>query len=285
MTAPFAACLAALLSCGQAWAAVALATRFIEHTVDGLEPGKSHPLHDLAPSYALRNAGDAAVDVLLSAERPGASPPYEPIPDPSWVRFAPGKLRIAPGETASSEIAIDLPDDPSIFGRRFEVVLLARTAGTGAVSAGVRSRLRFSVRPGPKALPRSAEALHCALEPDDLVLKAAKSGRSFGIRRREKARWRVVNRGAQPLRLAARAVPWPAEGPRLPAGYEPARGLGRVRFDPKRLHIGAGEAKDLEMSFAAPAGSRGSRTAFLVLMETSGGQAACSEGRVFVEFE
>lgn len=243
----------------------------------------THTVNDfLELRYPLRNPAGAATEALVSAERPEASrtePPWEAIPDPAWLRFVPERLDIGPGATAAGTISIVLPDDPRLFGRHFEAVVRARTRTKGLVAAGLRSRLRFSVGPAPRARATAGEsAPPCSLEPGDLWLRRVAVG--------SKAYLTVHNPGSKALILTPVAVAWTAEdGKSLPRGYRPPGDLAWVEFNPRKLRVSAGGSARLELALDAPAELRGRRVVFEARAEAAGGRGTCRGRRVFVEFE
>ena len=278
---PLPACAAVLLAGGLAWAKVGLSTRFVSVSIDGLEPGRSHGLSDFSElAFPLSNPGSEPVVVALSPHRPegpGARPPYEPIPDPAWIRFKPSVLRIEPGETASSEVIVDLPPDPRLSARHFEVALWARTLSTATVAAGVRGRLRFSVGPPPRPGRIEQPDPSCAFGPEDALL------RNVGRGRRQVVRFRVENRGSKPFDLAPRALPWPSDSGTSPRGYR-ADASTWAEFKPARLRLPPGGAADLEVGVLAPPDFPGQGASLVVRLEAREG-SPCRSRRVFVEFQ
>ncbi len=276
MTRALALFAAALLGAGPAWAKIGLSTRFVEVAIDGLEPGRSHGLSDFSElEYAVLNPGERPVETLLEAERPKRpAPPYEPIPDPSWIRFFPAALLLQPGATASAEILIVLPDDPRLSGRHFEASVWARTRGAGSVAAGVRSRLRFSVGPPPREQSeRALRPLPCRIGPEDVYVRRAKPSHRLAFD--------VAGSEGEALDLVVRAAP----AQFLPRGYRAPESLDWVAFKPSLLRVGPKGSATLELEWSAPPELRGRRVAFAVRAETPDGRSACSPRRVFIDFE
>ncbi|TBR25084.1 hypothetical protein EPO15_02805, partial [bacterium] len=210
------AALLAGLSARPALARIGLSTQFIDVVVEGLRPGGTYSLRELrGSSYAVKNRGDAVVEVSLEALRPAVLvPPYEAVPDPAWVELTPGRLRIEPGQLGVSEVVLRIPDDPRLAGRHFQATLLARTLGTGIVGTGVKSRLRFSLGPSP-------ETVNFDLSPGELSLSKPRAGPAYDSRKAEGRGFALANRTNVALRLRLEAARW-TEGtePLPPGGWE-----------------------------------------------------------------
>lgn len=270
--------LAALLLALPAHARIGLSTQVIDVVVEGLHPGGTYTLRELrgAP-YAVKNRGDAPVEVVLEAQAPAVLlPRYEALPDPAWLELAPGRLLIAPGELGISEVVIRVPADPKLLGRHFQATLLAQTVKTGLVGAGVTTRLRFSVGPAP-------ETVDFELSPAELTLANAKTGTRYDGAKEERRAFRLVNKTNVALRLAFTAAPW--EGP-LPAGaWETPADLSWVRFEPPLAAAGAyGSAEVRLVLDGAPESLAGRQAAFFVESRLADGTRLGPPRRVFVRF-
>lgn len=275
------ALLAAFLLALPARARVGLSTQFIDVVVEGLSPGGVYSLRELrGSSYAVKNRGDALVEVGLEALVPAVLvPPYEAVPDPSWIELSPARLSVEPGAIGVSEVVIRVPNDPMLAGRHFQATLLALTLKTGLVGAGVRSRLRFSTGPGP-------ETLNFEFTPAELTLAKARTGVVYQAFKAERRRLSVANRAKVELRLRLEAAPWGTQPLPQGEGWETPADLSWVRLEPAVLAVGASGSAEVRLVLdRAPASLAGLKAAFLIRPRLHDGTAAGPPVRVYVRFK
>jgi hypothetical protein len=276
-----------------AHARIGLSTRFVDVEVEGLRPGGVYDLCALrgAP-YELLNRGDDSIEVAVEVQIPESLlPHYEAIPDPAWIELTPRVQRIDPGTRGSIEIVLRIPNEPALDGRHFQATIAARTAGTGMLGAGVNSRLRFSIGPGPgAAAPRGPSdavmKLKYDLRPKALFLSKARTGTLYDGKKAEGRRFLLTNRADAELRLALRAVRWPVGALPLPAGsWETPEDLSWVRFEPAIATVGALASREVRMVIdKAPESLKGRKAAFLVELRLPDGRVVDRTRRGFVTF-
>lgn len=275
------------------YARIGLSTRFVDVEVEGLRPGGVYTLRELrGASYALKNRGDGVIEVGIEVRVPESLlPHYEAIPDPAWIELTPRVLSIEPGALGLSEIVIRIPNEPALDGRHFQATLSARTLGAGLLGAGVNSRLRFSIGPGPgAAAPRgpadAAGGLAYDLRPKALSLSQARTGAFYDGKKAEGRRFKLRNRAGTELRLALKAVRWPVGELPLPAGgWETPEDLSWVRFEPAVATVGAFASREVRMLIdKAPESLKGGKAAFLVELRLPDGRVVDRTHRGFVTF-
>ncbi|MDE2293020.1 MAG: hypothetical protein KGL53_13135 [Elusimicrobia bacterium] len=289
-----AAALSALLAL-PAGAAVGIASQFIDVEISGLKPGKSYNIRELeGVPYSVVNKGDAPADIAVDAQIPHKSDvqaPYEAIPDPSWVEMIPSRLRVDPNGVGFADVVIHVPDDPKLKGRHFQVTLWSHTLGTGLISAGVQSRVRFSIGPSPetqaeRALAAAVVTLNYDLWPNAIYASDAATGARYDVQAREGRQWMLTNRADKPLTLVPEAAPWPVNSLALPAGgWEAVKDLGWVKFDPPVVTVDPFSVKPIKLVVDhAPAALAGKRAAFLVQLKLTNGMVVSANHQVFVTF-
>lgn len=126
-----------------------LSTTFAEALIEGVPIGTRFVL-DARP-VDITNKGDYPARVRCSVEVPDPSQMragYEPIPEAAWVSFDTKVHDIEPGGTAKTNVVLFVPDDPSLAGRKFQVMLVLKAdPGEGSIMAvGLTPRLLFTVR-------------------------------------------------------------------------------------------------------------------------------------------
>lgn len=272
-----------------AWATVGLTTHFVDVYFENLRTGKTHTVRELKGiPYAVKNRGDGEAVVRVEVQAPAPEDliePFEPIPDPAWIKLEPSELKIGPGEMGGSSLSISIPDDSDFEGRHYQALIWARTVGTGMVSAGLKSRLRFSVGPGPGASGGPVRRRgHFDLSPRVLRIGPAKAGELYDLKKRERKRLKLTNVSRKKRVVVLSAVPWPGDGP-LPGDYERVSGLGWVRFKPAKVKLRKGRSKKIRMYLDPPWSLKGRKVGFRVQLSLPSGTPISRSHSVFLEVE
>ncbi|OGS56027.1 MAG: hypothetical protein A3J79_11315 [Elusimicrobia bacterium RIFOXYB2_FULL_62_6] len=278
----------ALASAAQA--KVGVGSKFADAVLENLAPGLSYNIRELRGiPYTINNVGDADQDVGVEVVRPAAGelqPGYEPIPDPNWIKLTPNQLRIPRGGTAFSDIIITIPDDPKLQGRHFQAAIWAHTVNTGLLGAGVKSRIRLSIGPGPDSLAaekkrKAMVSLNFDVWPQALYVNEAEAGQRYDVKKLEKKSVKITNRGDQRLEVLVKAVPWTNINA-LPEGYE-AGDPAWLKFKPEMLKIKPDRVKDVKVILDIPAEQKGKKLAFLFYLTLPSGTEISTVNRVLVE--
>jgi len=276
------------------FAKIGLSTQFVDVVFEGLKPGRSYNVRELrGVPYTVKNRGDGEADVLVEAivpEDKHIKAPYEPIPDPSWIVLTPDRIKIGPNSVGFSDIIVTIPDDPALEGKHFQAMFWAHTVNTGMLAAGVKSRFRFSIGPGPDTLEKERRqnamvTLNYDLWPTSLYVKHAKAGKRYDVKRKEKKTFKLTNRNDERLELVPKAIPWPATAIKLPHGYETVQDLSWVEFKPGTWKVKGGRVKDMRVFLNPPKELAGKKIAFVVQLALPIGTPVSAVHRMFVTVE
>lgn len=277
----------------KAWAVFGLSTQFSDVVLENLKPGRTYNLREMRGlPYTVKNRGDAPVEALVESVQPLPNErraPYEPVPDPSWIRITPNGYRLGPGEAGFSDIIIAIPDDPSLLGKHFQSSIWAHTVGTGFMAAGVRSVLRFSIGKGPETLEEEARRkamvdLDYDLYPPALYIVQAKVGR-YDPKKEERKSFKLTNRSENELELLVKAVPWVGKFGNLPPEYEAVEDLSWVTVKPSTAKLEGETLKEIRLFLDVPESLRGKKVAFLMELSLPIGTVVNVTNRVLVQVE
>ena len=273
-----------------AQAKVGVGSKFADAVLENLTPGLSYNIRELRGiPYTINNVGDAEQEVGVEVVRPAQGelqPGYEPIPDPNWIKLTPSQHRIPRGGMAFSDIIITIPDDPKLQGRHFQAAIWAHTVNTGLLGAGVKSRIRLSVGPGPDSLAaekrrKAMVTLNFDVWPQALYVNEAAAGGRYDVKKREKKSVKITNRGEERLEVLVKSVPW-LNVNALPEGYE-AGDPAWLKFKPESLKIKPDRVKEVKVILDIPAEQKGKKLAFLYYLTLPGGTEISTVNRVLVE--
>ncbi len=278
------------LPAAQAHAKIGIGTQFTDAVMENLEIGQSYNLRELrGVPYSVKNVGDAGVDIVVEVMIPvpkEMKENYEPIPDPNWIQLVPSQYFVPPGGTAFSDIIISIPNDPQLVGRHYQAFLWAHTKGTGMLGTGVKSRVRFSVGPGPDTLAeekrkKAMVSLNYDIWPSAMYVNKAEPGKKYNVKKKENQSFRVTNRSEKPVELVLKAVPWDKRTP-APHGYEPLDNTDWIQLKPSRLKIKPFRVQEVKLLMNVPKKFKGQKKAFIIQATLPIGTIVSSSHRVLV---
>ena len=185
----------------KAEAKIGLAARFGDVILEGAQLGRTYNLREAAKMpFGIENRGDAETEVIVEFARPlqvEMSADYEAVPDLSWFKAMPDRLRIPAKGLGFFDLIMTLPDDPKLVGRHFQVMLNARSNG-GLYGVMITNRIRVSVGPGPESLKaekkrKAMQQLDFDVTPQTLYLTGVPTGTAYDSRKEAKKSLRVAN--------------------------------------------------------------------------------------------
>ncbi|MBV9080045.1 MAG: hypothetical protein JO102_02880, partial [Elusimicrobia bacterium] len=135
-------------------------TEFGDVQIDNLGIGRTYNLRDLAGTpLKVTNTGPDSVNLVMSVEipKPDTIAPqrrelgFKPVPSLDWVSLGRSQFIVPPGDSAYTDVIIKIPDDPSLYGKKFQADIYSRTTGGDAfLHLGVWSHLQMSIVRSPE---------------------------------------------------------------------------------------------------------------------------------------
>lgn len=253
---------------------IGLAARFGDVILEGVETGRTYSLREAARvPLGVENRGDGPTEVVIEFGRPRAgniAGGYEAIPDPSWLKAVPDRLRMAPHSLGFVDLLLTLPDDPKLLKRHFQVTVKARSNDAGLLGVAVENRVRFSVGPGPESLKaekkkKAMQQLDFDVTPRDLYLTEVPVGRAWDARKEAKKSIRVANYAPDRLTIVLTPEAWDESVP-MPEGYAKIPDLSWIRLKTSTISVGTDEIVQAMIVVKVPdaPANRGKRWAALI---------------------
>ena len=199
----------------------ALAMKTSECILENLQLGETYNLRTLRNyPFIVNNNSDRVVIIEIVTEIPRKEnikrAGYEPIPDPSWVRVFPNRIRLEPGAESFSDIIISIPNDQSLVGKSYQCDIIVNTVeglimptGSGlALGTSLGTNIKFSIA---GLAPASIQAmkkkklfmqLDFDMTPTSLQIGEIDVGRKVDIRKEKGLSLKVTNRGREKLKFA-----------------------------------------------------------------------------------
>ncbi len=259
------------LSGGPLWG-VGLTMRFIDVTLENIQPGdsinlraaKNLPLVVLNPDESGAGA-DIMIESLIPTPKE-TKPGYEPIPDPTWLKFVPDRYHLGPKASASSDMIVTIPNDPKLIGHHYEAIIWAHTwiknrlETNGIVfQTGLRARVRISIGTvGPAELQRekilkklASINLNFAVAPESLFLQDVPLGKWIDLKSERKASFKIINQADDPVELRLTPIP-PDPNINPQAGYENAPDPTWVEVLPRDIKVPGNSIKEVKLRIKIP---------------------------------
>jgi len=253
--------------------AIGIAMRFVDVTMENVQPGSSFNLRVTRnlPLIVINQDDQHDTDIVVESVVPREKEmkdEYEPMPDPSWVQAVPNRFHLGPKATASADIVITIPNDPKLIGHHYESILWVHTdqknkalPTTGVMfQAGLRSRFRLSVGTmGPESLQREKALKKLAtintnfsVNPDNLFVNDIPLGQEIDLKAAKKASLKVVNQADETVSLKIRRVP--ADPNVVPqAGYEYAPDTATwLVVTPTNVKVDGNSIKEVKLRLRIP---------------------------------
>ncbi len=263
-------------------------TDFGDVLIDNLGIGRTYNLRDLAGiPFKVKNTGAATVDLqvdvivpedrIIGADRKKAG--YKPIPSMDWVKLNQSKFIVPSGESALTDILITIPNDPTLYGKKFQASLYSRTIGEGALNVGVWSHLLLNIALSPEDQARVEKnrkqglptGMEYSLLPDKLLLENFPIGKKVSIRKTYRRTVMLANSGTIPANLKATVIPIKESPLTLQLEYEAPADFKWMTLSKTSFEIEPSDFVDpgIEISLPNDPSLRGKKLMFVIKVEPS----------------
>jgi len=218
-----------------------LRTNFGDVLIENLGIGRTYNLRDISGiPFKVTNTGADTVQLYIDVQIPTADAilagrkekGFKPIPSVNWVKLSRAQFIVPAKESAYTDVLIEIPNDPSLYGRKFQADIYSRTQGKGFLQLGLWSHLLITISPSGQAQSQAEKDLShgvignldYTLIPDKLVVENVPLGRKLDIFKEIKKTIKIANSGSDPVKLRVKVVPVGETPLSLQEGYEqPAR--------------------------------------------------------------
>jgi len=215
-----------------------ISTEFGDVMIENLGIGQTYSLRELAGTpLKVTNTGRGTMDLAIDVHvpPPGFMPEkrknlgFVPIPDAKWVSLTQSEFVVPPKETAYTDVILKIPNDPSLYGKKFQVSLQSHATGKGFLHVGVWSHILFTILPSPemqaemeKNRTRGLKSVAFSLIPDKIYIEKVPVGRKFDIRKETKQTIKIATSGEESINVTAKVVRVQDSPLSLQEGFEDA---------------------------------------------------------------
>ncbi len=199
-------------------------TDFGDVLIENLGIGRSYNLRELAGTpLKVTNTGAWTIDLQIDVQIPDAKlitqnridQGYKAIPAIDWVSLSKSQFVLPSGESAYTDVIITIPNDPALYGKKFQASIYSRSVDKRFLNLGVWSHLFINMVQSPEAQKKIeenrkrgiVENMEYTLIPDKLIILNASIGRRLDIQKELKKTIKLANSGAAPVELTLKVVP------------------------------------------------------------------------------
>ena len=212
-------------------------TDFGDVQIENLGIGRTYNLRDLAGTpMKVTNTGTTTMNLVMSVEIPKMEMitpnrrelGFKPIPAVDWVSLGQTQFVVPAGESAYTDVIIKIPNDPSLYGKKFQASIYSRTTDSDFLNIGVWSHLQLKIAESPEVQAQIEKGhkrgvvgnMEYTLLPDKLVIENLEIGKTTDIRERLKKSIMIANSGSDPIELSIKVVPIGDTPLSLQTGFE-----------------------------------------------------------------
>jgi hypothetical protein len=224
-----------------------------EVVIDNLRIGASYSLTTLANvPLAVTNTDHRSAFVRIEPLVPDSSElrnGAEPLPDVRWASAWPETLELPVGEMRAAEMRLDIPNDPRLLGRKFQVFFWTHTLPRGdgdMLAYGLKSRIIFSIAPTATDSDSSEQLqgdLSVSLRPAELAMGKLSPGRTYRLEECASGPFMIRNTSDHTVVVALRAMSAASASATLQTGERELLNEGEIKIEPGTLTLEPGEER------------------------------------------
>jgi len=264
--------------------AAGISTPFGDVLIENLGIGRTYNLRELAGKpYTVTNKGADTMELQIDVVKPTLSMISEkrrklgfvPIADPGWIKLSQNRILVPTGETAFTDMLITIPNDPSLYSKKFQVSINAYNDGKGFLNLGVWSHFLITITPSPEAQAQAELNRKRGLMPtmdyrltvDRLYIPGAPRGRKYDVRKEFKSTVKIANSGEKPIDLKVSIVPLKDTPLSLQGGFEEPGDIRWLRVGAERIRVKPDIFFDPELTLQLPDDPKISKKNLMFIMK------------------
>lgn len=263
-----------------------LSTGFGKVQVTNLRPGVVYRISKLYAPVTVLNTSDIDLNLKMELMLPKAGdlgPGYEAVPSLKWALLEKTTFFMPSFESASSDLVLQIPDEPSYWGKKFQLQIWSHTfGGQGMMAVGLMHKLLFTTAApemrGAAGGQEPSQSSNFSIEPfevhmgtvpmKDVVSVAQWSNTKITLRNPHPVAHRFRLRTLRPDQWEAKPL----------KEYELCDGVDWLKFREDEVTAGPGAAVALEpeLSVSPSLSLRGKKCLLVVRTEMLDGEAPTS---------
>lgn len=241
--------------------AAGLTANFGEVVISNLRIGQQFNTRQKANlPYVIKNVGPRDIEIKIDVLVPKpnkAKSGYQPIPDKSWLKLEKDFFHIPPNGEVSTDIIFDIPNDKTLLGKKFQVVLNPYTY-EGILKIGVNSNILFTIdiEEGPYPIVLGAKEFQqkktFELSPLETTIDNLALGKKVSLQSVYKASLVVTNTTDQEVRFFMNTIRVKDSQAKLKEGYEDTPDPDFLTFSEDVFKLKPKESKTVKLYLNFP---------------------------------
>jgi len=274
--------------------AASISTTFSEILVENLQPGQKYSLKKIADlPYSLKNGSERDIRIkteVIKSSKGNLRPDFEVIPDTGWISLQQSTFEIAPGETGTSDVIIQIPEKSKYLNKKYQVSIWSRTVENGGgfgVSTGLESILlittdkefiKEAVVEGKTATP---PGLNFQVKPREMSAAGVAAGTPVNLTVQFNMALKITNTDNKERSFKLKSLTAKEALTKLREGYRDCPDPSFLTFSEPEFTLPAGGVKDVQMSLNFPSKYRNKKYMFVIY--TMCGETGGIYSRLLVE--
>jgi hypothetical protein len=166
---------------GAAWAGFGASSTFAKVNIGSLQAGELTRLSSKHQPLTVTNTSDIPVTLTLRMKRPPKQEVdhgFDPIPTIEWAVLEKTEFKLAPGESATTDIILRPSTDKKFRKKSYQLHILSRVVSSGNIRIVMTHKLQFSLAKETSAITRiSGTKTKNMVQPSVIEVKNIDLGR------------------------------------------------------------------------------------------------------------
>ncbi|MFH1369512.1 MAG: Fn3-like domain-containing protein [Elusimicrobiota bacterium] len=276
--------------------AASISSTFSEILVENLQPGQKYSLQQIANfPYNLQNGSGEDINVKIEVIKPRKAnlrPDFEVIPDTSWVTLQYNAFDLAPDQTKTSDVMIQIPEKSKYLNKKYQVSIWSRTVNSGGgfgVSTGLESILlittdkEFIKEIGTEAKSPEPSGLNFQVKPREMIAADVITGKPVDLFESDKIILKVTNSGNKDVSFKIKSLTAKEALTKLREGYLDCPDSSFLSFSEPEFTLPAGGEKNVKLTLCFPPKTKFKNKKYMFVVYTMCGETGGIYSRLLVE--
>ncbi len=233
--------------------------------LSNLKIGQEYSLKQLLGyPFNVTYKGRYPVDLRIDLQKPSTTTPdgYEPIPDLNWVKLQKQEFSLDPGETAETDIIVTIPNDESLLGKKFRVLINPVTSAPKgdtrawlAFAVGLSCELYLAIAPKPPTIQEIREQqkrrlsgyLDISVSPNRIFIYDIEPNKTYNLTKQFNEVIKIINATSQKVNVELESIPPASRGIFLTEGQVELPNPSLLTVKPKKGKLNPDTVKSFEL--------------------------------------
>jgi len=237
-------------------------------TLGNLKIGQEYSLKQLLGyPYNVTYRGKYPVDLNIDVVKPSTTTAegFAPIPDINWIKLQKQEFSLDPGQTAETDIFITIPNDESLLGKKYRVIISPYTTapkgdtrGGFVFSLALSCHLQLSIAPKPPSEEEIRQQkkrilsnyVNFSVSPERIFLYDLKPNKIYNLTKEFNEVIKIINATQQDVRVSFEQIKASEIGIFLPENTIEIEDLSLLKCIPKKFNLKKDSIKSVNLTLS-----------------------------------